>query len=59
MKPSAIAVRSYKVCTGKSDIKELMEENARIHANIQAIGYGIILRCNRIILNSRKRKPKI
>lgn len=44
---------SYKVCTGKSDMKQLMEENNRIHLAIREAGYRIILRSNSIIANSK------
>lgn len=53
MKYPIIRTVSHKVCTGKSNIKQLMEENNRIHLAIREAGYRIILRSNSIIANSK------
>lgn len=53
MKNLIVTTRSFKVCTGKSDLKQLMEENNRIHLAMREAGYRIILRSNSIIANSR------
>lgn len=53
MKCPIIRTMTYKVCTGKSNMKQLMEENNRIHLVLREAGYRIILRSNSIIANSK------